>query len=196
VSAPARPTPLSRLGANSGENNKQTEGGAMKHRTSMMSAVIAATALIALAAVEAVSQAEPPTGVTATILARGTYEAFNARSDPHGPIADFRAHSAKPIDIIVRQHDYDVGSSTGWHSHPGPVFITVTKGTLTYYEYDDPCTPHVVTAGHGFVDTGRGHVVRNESGQPAQDISVITAPVGGPFRTNIDPPNVTCGSQP
>jgi hypothetical protein len=45
---------------------------------------------------------------------------------------------------------------------------------------------------NAFVDDGSGHVVRNESGAPAQDISVITAPVGGKFRTDLDPPNVTC----
>jgi quercetin dioxygenase-like cupin family protein len=122
-------------------------------------------------------------------------DAFNVRSDPHGPIADFRAHSTEPIDLIVRQHDYQPHSTTGWHSHPGPVFITVTKGSLIYYELADPtCSPHVITAGHGFVDTGDGHVVRNESDQPAQDISVITAPVGGAFRTNLPVnANPACG---
>jgi quercetin dioxygenase-like cupin family protein len=150
------------------------------------------TASIALAAFVAITRAEPPSGVTPTILARGTYDGFNVRSDPHGTIADFRAHSTDPIDIIVRQHDYAPHSTTGWHTHPGPVFITVTKGELTFYELDDPCTPHVVTAGHGFVDTGDGHVVMNHTDQAAQDISVITAPVGGVFRTNIDPPNVDC----
>jgi hypothetical protein len=77
------------------------------------------------------------------------------------------------------------------------VFITVTRGTLTFYEADDPtCTPHVVSANspnNAFVDTGDGHVVRNETGEPAQDISVITAPVGGAFRTNLPAPNPNCG---
>jgi quercetin dioxygenase-like cupin family protein len=143
----------------------------------------------------AVSQAEPPSGVAATILARGTFAPFNVRSDPHGPIADFRAHSTAEIDMIVRQHDYAAHSTTGWHQHPGPIFITVTKGQLTYYEVDDPmCTPHVVTAGHGFVDTGGGHVVHNDTDQSAQDISVITAPVGGAFRTNLPAnANPACG---
>lgn len=165
----------------------------MKTRASLLAGLSAAAALVALAAFVAVTKAEGPTGVTPNILARGTLDGFNVRSDPHGTIADFRAHSTGAVDIIVRQHDYAVGSTTGWHMHPGPIFITVTKGALTYYELDDPCTPHVVTAGHAFVDTGEGHVVKNESGQPAQDISVITAPVGGVFRTNIEPPNVTCG---
>jgi cupin domain len=160
-----------------------------RHRVLLLSAV---TALAALAAFVAITRAEPPSGVTPTVLARGTYDGFNVRSDPHGTIENFRAHSRAPIDIIVRQHDYSPHSTTGWHTHPGPVFITVTKGELTYYELDDPCTAHVVTAGHGFVDSGDGHVAMNQTDQPAQDISVITAPVGGAFRTNIDPPKVDC----
>jgi quercetin dioxygenase-like cupin family protein len=150
--------------------------------------------VLALAAFVAATKASPPSGVTATVLSRGTFPSFNVRSDPLGPIADFRAHSTDPIDIVVRRHDYAPGASTGWHQHPGPIFITVTQGQLTYYEYNDPsCTPHVITAGHGFVDTGDGHIVRNETDQPAEDISVITAPVGAPFRTELPAPNPNCG---
>ena len=169
----------------------------MKRRLSGLTAATAVTVMVGLAAFVAVTEAENPSGVTPTVLARGHFDAFNIRSDPHGPIADFRAHSTAPIDIVVRQHDYQPGSTTGWHSHPGPIFITVTRGTLTYYEQDDPaCTPHVVSAdspNNAFVDTGHGHVVRNLSGQVAQDISVITAPVGGAFRTNLDAPQPNCG---
>ncbi len=78
----------------------------------------------------------------------------------------------------MRRHDYAAHSTTGWHTHPGPIFITVTQGQLTYYEFADPT----------------GHVVRNETDQPAQDISVITAPVGGVFRTNLPAnANPNCG---
>jgi hypothetical protein len=143
----------------------------------------------AFGAFVAVTSAEPPSGVSAVVLAQGTYDSFNVRSDPHGGIFNFRAHSEAPMDIVVRQHDYQPNSTTGWHTHPGPVFITVTKGTLTYYDADDPtCTPHVASADgptKTFVDDGHGHVVRNESGEPAQDISVITSPVGGPFREHL-----------
>jgi hypothetical protein len=155
--------------------------------------LVAATTALALVAFVAVTLASPPWGVTPTLLARGTYDAFKVKSAPGSPV-EFKAKAKSPIDIVVRKHDYAVGGYTGWHSHPGPVFITVAQGELTYYEYEDPsCTPHVVIAGHGFVDNGRGHMVRNESGQPAQDVSVIIAPVGGAFRGELDAPNPYCG---
>jgi hypothetical protein len=153
---------------------------------------VAVIALLVLAVLGAAALASPPTGVTPTVLARGTYDDFKVRSDRKSPV-DFKAKATTPLDIVVRKHDYAISSSTGWHSHPGPVFITVTQGELTYYEADDPaCEGHVVSAGHGFVDSGRGHIVRNESGQPAQDVSVIIAPVGGSFRGELDAPQPNC----
>jgi hypothetical protein len=161
----------------------------MKRKLSLL----AAMTLLALAVSVAVTMASPPSGVTPTVLARGTYDAFKVKSSPNSPV-DFKAKAKSPIDLVVRRHDYAVGSTTGWHTHPGPVFITVTVGQLTYYERDDPtCTGHVVSVGHGFVDNGRGHIVRNESGQPAQDVSVIIAPVGGAFRGELDAPSPYCG---
>jgi cupin domain len=156
-------------------------------------AIALVTALVLLAAVAAVALASPPSGVTPTVLARGTYDAFKVRSSPQGP-GDFKAESKAPTDIVVRQHVYAPGSSTGWHTHPGPVFITVVEGEVTFYERDDPtCGPVVVTAGHGYVDTGQGHIGRNESGQPARDVTVIIAPVGGSFRGELDAPSPYCG---
>lgn len=158
------------------------------------SALLLAAMGVTLAAIVAVTGASPASNVTPTLLARGTYDAFKVKAHPREPV-DLQAHAKSPLDIVVRQHDYAPGGSTGWHSHPGPVFITVTKGELTYYERDDPdCTPHVVRATDkkGFVDDGHGHIVRNESGEPAQDVSVITAPVGGAFRSELPAPGPHC----
>ena len=160
----------------------------MKRTISLLSAL----ALVALAAFVAVTQASPPSGVTPTVLARGTYAPFLVSSPRQSPLR-FGAWSLQRIDVVTRKHDYLPGSTTGWHSHPGPVFITVTQGQLTYYHYDDPeCHPHVVSAGQGFVDNGRGHIVRNESGEPAQDVSTIIAPAGGAFRGELPAPGPHC----
>ena len=162
----------------------------MKKRFMLLGAAI----LVALAAFVAVTKANPASGVTGTLIARGTYDGFNVRSDPHGSIADFRAHSTDPVDVVVQRHDYLPGANTGWHKHPGPIFITVTQGTLTFYEYNDPtCTPHVYSQGQGFVDTGEGHIGYNRTDQPASDVAVAIAPVGAPFRTELSAPNPYCG---
>jgi hypothetical protein len=166
----------------------------MKTKQSMavLAGVIAAMVLGALTAFVAVTKANPPSGVTGTLLARGTYDKYKLKTDPMGPI-DFKAKTKQPTDVVVQRHDFLPGSSTGWHQHPGPIFITVTLGQVTFYERDDPtCAPHVVSAGHGYVDTGHGHIGRNETGAPAQDVAVAVAPVGAPFRAELDAPGPYC----
>ena len=154
--------------------------------------VAVGSVLLVLAALAAVALGSPANGVTPTVLARGTYDSFKVRSYPQGP-GDFKAEAKAPTDIVVRRHVYAAGSSTGWHTHPGPVFITVVEGETTFYEYDDPtCTPIVKRAGEGYVDTGRGHIARNETLQPASDMTVIIAPVAGAFRGELDAPGPNC----
>jgi hypothetical protein len=145
--------------------------------------------------------ASSPVSVTPTLLARGSYDPFKVKAEDKSLGVDFKAHD--PVDIVVRRHDYaattgELTTTTGWHTHPGPVFITVVEGSLTFYEYDDPsCTPHVLTATDtykpGYVDTGHGHMVRNETSQPAQDVTVILAPPGQGFRGELSAPNPYCG---
>ena len=135
--------------------------------------------------------ASPASGVTPTLIGRATYEPFKVETDS---LVNVEIKAKSHLDMVVRTHDYAVGGSTGWHTHPGPVFINVVQGQVTFYEADDPtCTPHVVSAGQGYVDTGRGHFGRNESGQPAKDVTVILAPVNLPFRGELPAPNPYCG---
>ena len=163
----------------------------MRPKTSIAAGAIA-LAVILVGAVTT-TLASPAKDVTPQLLARGTYDAFKVMSYPAtGGL--FKAEAKQPIDVLVRKHVYLNGGSTGWHSHPYPVFVTVVEGTLTFYEYDDPtCTPIVVTAGHGYVDSGRGHIGRNELGATATDISVIMAPVGAVFRSELTEPGPYCG---
>lgn len=160
-----------------------------KKRMILLTAVASASVM---AIFVAITMASPGSGITGTLLARGTYPAYDLKTDPKSPI-DFKAKTRDQTDVVVQQHDYAPGATTGWHSHPGPVFITVTAGQLTFYERDDPtCTPHVVSAGHGYVDTGMGHIGFNNTNTSAQDVTVAIAPVGAPFRTELDAPGPYC----
>jgi len=147
--------------------------------------------LVVSLAYTAITWAGPPQGVTATVIGRATYSRFKVESErePHHGQAGFEFEAkAKPgMDMVVRSFDYAPNSTTGWHTHPGPVFINVISGTVTFYEVDDPtCTPKVVTAGQGYVDTGHGHIGRNESGLPAKDVTIsIVAEGETQLRQNI-----------
>jgi hypothetical protein len=148
--------------------------------------------VLAVAAYTVMTWASTPVGVTATLIGRGTFERFKVKTDPQAPF-DYMAQAKPAIDMVVRTTDYAPGASTGWHTHPGPVFITVTQGEVTFYEADDPtCSPTVIRAGEGYVDTGRGHIGRNESGNPAKDVAVVIAPVGAPFRSELPAPGPYC----
>jgi hypothetical protein len=138
--------------------------------------------------------ASPPVGVTPTLIGRGTFDAFKVKAG--NTSLAFEAETTRKIDIVVPTHDCANDSSTGWHTHPGPVFITVLEGEVTFYEFDDPtCRGRVVRAGEGYVDTGRGHIGRNESGKPAKDVTVFIAPVGLAFRNELPAPGPHCGGR-
>jgi hypothetical protein len=173
------------------DHAKPEEARAMRRSRSLTASAVAATALLVGAVT--LTTASPAHDVTPTLLARGTYDSFKAMSYPDGA-GLFKIEAKQPIDVVVRQHEYKVGGFTGWHAHPYPVMITVKQGQLTFYDYNDPtCTGTVVSAGQGYIDSGRGHMVRNESGAIAIDISVIMAPVGLPFRTELAAPGPFCG---
>ena len=100
---------------------------------------------------------------------------------------------ARPnLDVATQMITFQPGGHSGWHSHPGPVFITVMSGTMTFYESEDPdCQPIVRTAGQGFLDTGvHAHIARNESGAPATNVVTYFVPKGAALRIDeLDPGN-------
>lgn len=131
-------------------------------------------------------------GSTSTPLARATF------SDPNNQTFnikrmtgdwDIQIKSKPAFDIAVQSIDFDPGGQSGWHRHPGPVFIQVALGTMTFYESDDPtCTPIVKTAGEGYLDLGEhAHYARNESGAMARTVVTYFAPPGAKLK--IDEPN-------
>ena len=137
------------------------------------------------------------TGSTSTLLGRATF------SDPKDPnfnvkriTGDWQMQiKAKPaFDIAVQTIVFQAGGQSGWHSHPGPVFIQVVSGTMTFYESDDPtCTPIVRTAGQGYLDLGEhAHIARNETSLPAQNVVTYFAPPGAALKIDVSPSPGNC----
>ena len=95
-----------------------------------------------------------------------------------------------PLDVAVQTIVFQPGQQSGWHMHPGPVFIVVTLGQITFYESDDPsCTPIVRTAGQGYVDVGdHAHMARNETQLEARTVVTYLAPPGATLRIDAPAP--------
>ena len=127
------------------------------------------------------------TGTTSTLLGRATF------SDPDDQTFKVKRMTgdwhveikSKPaFDLAVQSITFKPGAQSGWHTHPGPVFIQVVSGTMTFYQSDDPtCTPIVRSAGQGYLDVGEhAHIARNETTTAAQNIVTYFAPPGATLR--------------
>jgi hypothetical protein len=147
--------------------------------------IFMATLIMAVTIYTGLVRATASTG-SSTLVGRGTYDEFKVKREMPGLEIELKAKT--DVDIATQIITFKSGTDSGWHKHPGPVFITVVSGTMTFYDSDDPdCSPVVVTAGKGFVDLGlHAHLARNESGLPATNAVTYFVPVGAPLR--IDEP--------
>ena len=128
-------------------------------------------------------------GAVGTILARGT---LDAGQNIHTPDLKFKTRDA--VDVVTQTITITPGGHTGWHSHPGPVIVTIRLGTMTFYDADDPsCAPVTYAAGDTFIDRGGGHVhiARNEGATDLVFYATYLLPVGAGLRTDAPAPG-TC----
>ena len=106
-----------------------------------------------------------PTGVHLTPLSDATIAA-----SVHATGAGAKLDTRGPEQVLVTAITVDPGGSFGWHSHPGPVLVTVSKGTLVLYHAErHRCVRMPYSAGQGFVETGgMVHLARNETTGPVE----------------------------
>jgi quercetin dioxygenase-like cupin family protein len=166
------------------------------HRRRILAAIAAIGALVAAALIVVPATATPSKDVTTTILAKSLFDEIHLKAHTNTP-AFWKAQlkTQGQSDVYVVDNKFAPGGTSGWHSHPGPSLILVVSGTVTNYEGDDPsCTPHAYSTGDGFVDPGGAHVhlLRNETGAPAETIAVQLLPTGADRRIDVDPAPGNC----
>lgn len=94
------------------------------------------------------------------------------------------------LRVVNQELTILAGGHTGWHSHPGPVLVTVKSGTFRYQEED--CSFRDYTTGQTVVDAGGGHVHigRNVGAGDLDLVITYLVPPSVPLR--IDVPAVAC----
>jgi hypothetical protein len=94
--------------------------------------------------------------------------------------------------LFVQHVTFAPGQSTGWHNHPGPMFVMIIGGSLTVEDaLGSNCPTQTYVAGQGFVDRGFGNVHRATAGATGAefwgtyvlptDAHAVRDPVAGSF---------------
>jgi quercetin dioxygenase-like cupin family protein len=103
------------------------------------------------------SLATDASGFTPTGLSRGT---IDVPASINTGTVEFETEGS--VDVVTATVTLDAPASSGWHSHPGLVLVTVLSGSVTMY--DAACAATVHSAGTSFVESGdMPGVVLNES---------------------------------
>jgi quercetin dioxygenase-like cupin family protein len=77
-----------------------------------------------------------------------------------------------PSRTVTARFTIQPGAQFPWHSHPGPVFVNVAQGALTFVDTD--CGERAYPAGTAFVDAGHGHVHSAYNGTGGVTVIVAT----------------------
>jgi quercetin dioxygenase-like cupin family protein len=144
-------------------------------------------ALLATALLVVPALATPASGEHPTLLARAQFGEIKAKARDGDWKAEIETEGVSDLHVV--EVTIDPGGTLGWHSHPGPRFLIVTRGTATNYEADDPtCSPHRLSPGSSlFERAGEVHNLRNETSEPLAYITVQLVATGAPRR--IDEPS-------
>ena len=134
-----------------------------------------------------VARATPPTGTITPTLIAGPVEldAIDVKIEDDDYELELKTWGLS--DARVVHFRVEPGATFGWHTHPGPVFVMVTAGTLTYYDADDTAD---YEAGTGFVDEGGDHVhnARNDGDVDVEFVAFFLTPQGTPIRIDAPEP--------
>jgi quercetin dioxygenase-like cupin family protein len=148
-------------------------------------AILGSLVVLAVVINAETSLATAPSGFSANFTYRATLPSFHSDSN------DYKIFQKNSEDVVMRELTILPGGTSGWHFHPGPVYVLVVQGTDSLYEANDPtCTATNYGPGTGFVEPpGDVHVSRNEGSTNAiLLVTFLDVPVGGAFRLDAARP--------
>ena len=106
--------------------------------------------------------ATPQKKVIAPVLGIGTnandIEVHGAAQTSDGRSFRVSLETEGPTSITTNLGAYAAGGQNGWHSHPGMVIVTLTKGSIQWY--DANCKLTVYEAGDSWMEGSQVHYLR------------------------------------
>jgi len=161
------------------------KGGHMRMRRITVAYLIAAAIVVSLTSV---ARATPGAGTIANVVLN------RATADPIHTLAHEGAWTALLLttaktDVIIQDIQLAPGGYSGWHSHHGPVILTVKSGVATMYRVEHGrCQKLVFPTGTSFVEPTGPHALQNESAtEVLEAFNAHIIPAGAAQR--VDEPN-------
>lgn len=135
--------------------------------------------------------AKQPARPVATTLATGTLatpaHAVIVAQGELGTVAGM----ADVSEVRVVTFELAPGGAFPWHQHAGPVWVVVTRGTLTFSSA--ACDVQTYPAGSAFFDPGNlTHTARNEGDEPLEVLATFMFPAGAGGASVPHPAPASC----
>lgn len=163
------------------------------NRKLMLGTALGGSAL-ALAVLVAPAAATPGSGFAPGPIVVGDFNPFLTIShkDSRWPDWDLLFRTKDRTDLGVDVLTVQPGGYSGWHSHAGPIYVTVKAGSVTWYRGSD-CAAQTFYVGDTYIEQAHTvHFVRNEGSDVATLVAVAPRPHGAPGR--LDAPAPECAS--
>ncbi|WP_405688746.1 cupin domain-containing protein [Streptomyces sp. NBC_00057] len=139
-------------------------------------ALVIGGCVAALGFVPSAAVATPGSGVSGTVVAKGTSVGKLKVKTPNGR-----------TDVTFRTITVEPGGSTGWHTHSGQLIAVVKSGTLT--RTLDDCSVEVTPAGSSFIEpsgSAHRHIGRNLGTEPVVLWVTYLLPEGSALSDDAD----------
>ncbi|MFE4328331.1 cupin domain-containing protein [Streptomyces sp. NPDC056831] len=157
-------------------DRQQGSRGRRVRQGRLAKALVIGGCVTALGFVPAAAVATPGSGVSGTVVAKGTSVGKLKVKTPNGR-----------TDVTFRTITVEPGGSTGWHTHGGQLVAVVKSGTLT--RTLDDCSVEVTPAGSSFIEpsgSAHRHIGRNLGTEPVVLWVTYLLPEGSALSDDAD----------
>jgi quercetin dioxygenase-like cupin family protein len=137
--------------------------------------------------------ATPIVGLISPLLSVGNnsanLEAHGVSTTATGEPFEVRLRTEGPSTYSTQVAAFGYPAHNGWHSHPGMVAVTLTSGSITWY--DENCEPTVYNAGDTWLEGSQIHAFK-ANGPGVQLVAWFITAQGRALR--IDQPAPACAA--
>ena len=138
--------------------------------------------------------ATPPTNLAGSVVGAGNSAAWikvhGVAQTANGSYFNVYLTTQGPSTISTQVVSFKAGGETGWHSHPGLVTVTLTQGTIQWFDVN--CNMTTYTVGDSWAEGSQTHTFRVVGSETTLAYATFITAEGEALRT--DQPAPACAA--